>query len=78
MKNLPTSLSGQFSPVTAAKGIIKNIIPNQMMVVIEKTWFHRKILIVDQHQVMGQNCPQNTNLYSIYGNKFFGHSSTIF
>ena len=29
MKNLKTLLSGQFSPVTAAKGIIKNIIPGQ-------------------------------------------------
>ena len=29
MKNLSTLLSVQFSPVTAAKGIFKNIIPGQ-------------------------------------------------
>ena len=31
-------------------------------------------MIVDQ--VMGQNCPQNTNYY-IYGHTFFGHNSAI-
>ena len=40
------------------------------MELIEKIWFHIKILITSQ--VMDQNGPQNVH-YSIYGHAFFGN-----